>query len=244
MNSSNKRFCLPVYLDSLRDLIFFCISRHTNWRSTNPLPFNTFQRYCVDIDILNDLWCLTTDFKTVLASSTRKPEQHNVYKHSLKMYRGKKNHLSRSPGQVKFQSKEAYIFTQYPTGKWKIFSASLFFSESVQHVFMGTPCQVGLVVSVSASHTVGGEFASRPGHTKDHYKNGTNCLPAWQASQGRSLTMQPDCLKGRVVCGTVYGDMHLKDLLGSYVRVRYRIPVPDFYLVLHGLRCRKSTIMD
>ena len=51
-------------------------------------------------------------------------------------------------------------------------------------------------------------------------------------------------LKGRVVCGTVYGDMHLKDLLGSFVRVGYRIPVPDFYLVLHGLRCRKSTIMD
>ena len=35
-------------------------------------------------------------------------------------------------------------------------------------------CSVG---SVSASRTVGREFASRPGHTKDH-KNGTNCLPA------------------------------------------------------------------
>ena len=45
-----------------------------------------------------------------------------------------------------------------------------------------------------------------------------------------------------VVCGTVYGDMHLKDLLGSFVRVRYRIP--DFYLVLRGLRRRKSTLMD
>ena len=42
----------------------------------------------------------------------------------------------------------------------------------------------------------------------------------------------------------VYGEMHLKDLLGSFVRVGYRIPVPYFYLVLHGLRCRKSTIMD
>ena len=39
----------------------------------------------------------------------------------------------------------------------------------------------GLVVSVSASHTVGREFASRTGHTKDHHKNGTNCLPAWHA---------------------------------------------------------------
>ena len=27
------------------------------------------------------------------------------------------------------------------------------------------------------------------------------------------IFMQPDCLNGRVVCGTVYGDMHLKDLL-------------------------------
>ena len=35
-----------------------------------------------------------------------------------------------------------------------------------------------LSVSVSASHTVGRVFASRPGHTKDHHKNGTNCLPA------------------------------------------------------------------
>ena len=37
---------------------------------------------------------------------------------------------------------------------------------------------VGSVGSVSASHTVGREFASRPGHTKDHHENGTNCLPA------------------------------------------------------------------
>ena len=29
------------------------------------------------------------------------------------------------------------------------------------------PCQVGLVVSVSASHTVGRVFASRPVHTND-----------------------------------------------------------------------------
>ena len=39
--------------------------------------------------------------------------------------------------------------------------------------------------------------------------------------------MQPDCLKGRIVCGTVYGDMHLKDLLGSIARVGYCIPVQD-----------------
>ena len=39
-------------------------------------------------------------------------------------------------------------------------------------------CRVGSVGSVSASRTVGREFASRPGHTKDHHKNGTDCLPA------------------------------------------------------------------
>ena len=42
-------------------------------------------------------------------------------------------------------------------------------------------CQVDLVVSVSTSHMAGRGFASRPGHTKDHHKNGTNCLPAWHA---------------------------------------------------------------
>ena len=77
------------------------------------------------------------------------------------------------------------------------------------------------------------------------YKNGTDCLPVWPAMLwGESLTVQHDCLKGRVVCGTVYEDMHLKDLLGSFVRVGYHIPVLDFYLVLHSLRCQKSTIMD
>ena len=38
------------------------------------------------------------------------------------------------------------------------------------------PCQVGLVVSMSASHTVGRDFASLPCHTIDHHKNGTNYL--------------------------------------------------------------------
>ena len=40
------------------------------------------------------------------------------------------------------------------------------------------PCRAGLVVSVSASHTVGRGFESWPGHTKHHHKNGANCLPA------------------------------------------------------------------
>ena len=36
----------------------------------------------------------------------------------------------------------------------------------------------------------------------------------------------------------------LKYLLGPIVRVGFCFPVPDLYLVLHGLRCRKSTKMD
>ena len=34
-------------------------------------------------------------------------------------------------------------------------------------------------LSVSPSHTVSREFASQSGQTKDHHKNGTNCLPDW-----------------------------------------------------------------
>ena len=62
----------------------------------------------------------------------------------------------------------------------------------------------------------------------------------------RSLIVQPNCLKGRVMCGTVFGDMHFKGLLGSIARGRSCIPVLDSYLlvVLHGLYCRKITIMD
>ena len=40
------------------------------------------------------------------------------------------------------------------------------------------PCRVGSVGSVSAPRTVDRQFASQPGHTKDHHKNGANCLPA------------------------------------------------------------------
>ena len=41
--------------------------------------------------------------------------------------------------------------------------------------------QDGLVVGVSASHAVGHGFVSRPGHTKNHHKNGGNCHPARHA---------------------------------------------------------------
>ena len=40
--------------------------------------------------------------------------------------------------------------------------------------------------------------------------------------------------------------MHFKNLLGSIARVGFCIPISDFYLrvVLHGLRCQKSTLMN
>ena len=95
------------------------------------------------------------------------------------------------------------------------------------------PRWVGLVVSVSTSHAVGRGFALRPGHTKDHYKNATNCFPAWHADVRVGVCQcSTDCLNGWIVCGSVYGDKHYKDLLGSIARVGYCIPVPDFYLVV------------
>ena len=65
------------------------------------------------------------------------------------------------------------------------------------------------------------------GHNKDHHKNGTNCLPAWHTCVRVGVWLvRPDCEKGRVLCGAVYGDMHYKDLLGSIARVGCCIPVP------------------
>ena len=42
------------------------------------------------------------------------------------------------------------------------------------------PCRDRLVVSMSASNVVGRGSAPQPGHTKDHHKHDTNCLPSWQ----------------------------------------------------------------
>ena len=64
-----------------------------------------------------------------------------------------------------------------------------------------------------------------------------NLMPACQ-------TVQPNCVEGLMVCGIVYGDMYYKELLGSIERVGYCIPILDFYIVLHGVRCWKSTQMD
>ena len=84
------------------------------------------------------------------------------------------------------------------------------------------------MVSESASHSIGREFASRSVHTKDHHKNGTNYLPAWHAMRyGWSLAVQPDRL---VVCGTVYGDINdaLKRSPGINHKSRVLYPGPRF----------------
>ena len=52
------------------------------------------------------------------------------------------------------------------------------YNQNIDITNIPRPCRVGSVGSVSASRAVGREFASRPGHTKDHQKKGTNCLPA------------------------------------------------------------------
>ena len=83
------------------------------------------------------------------------------------------------------------------------------------------PRRAGLVVSVSTSHVVGRGFAPRLGYTKDHHKNDTDCLHAWHAYL--RIAVQPNYLKE---CGTIYGNMHSKDLLGSTSRVGYCIPRP------------------
>ena len=104
---------------------------------------------------------------------------------------------------------------------------------------MTKPCRVRLVVSVSASHTVG--MSSSPGQVIPK-----TIIKMVQTASLHCISMikvgvwQPECLKGRVVCGTVYGDMHLKDLMGSIIRVGYCIRVPDFYLALHSLSLLKK----
>ena len=87
------------------------------------------------------------------------------------------------------------------------------------------PRRDGLVVNVFASHTVGRGFTSRSGHTKDHHRNGTKCLPVWCAVIW--VGVQPDCLIGRVVCGTVHGDA-LKRSPGINRKSRVSYPGPGF----------------
>ena len=91
------------------------------------------------------------------------------------------------------------------------------------------------MVTIFASQVVCRGFVPQRGHTQDHHKNVTNYLPAWCTDVRVGVWQCNLPVKGRIVCGLVYGDMHLKDLLGSIARVGYCIPILDLYLVLHGL---------
>ena len=59
----------------------------------------------------------------------------------------------------------------------------------------------------------------------------------------RHGSRRPDYTKDhlKMVCKTVYWDMHYKDLLGSIANVWYCIPAS---VVMHGLRCRIKYMID
>ena len=91
--------------------------------------------------------------------------------HAINIFGGKYLYLSHT------------LFILYLEGYHTLFGEKLyliwtFSSGNTAQPSHTKPCRVGLVGSVSASRTVGREFTSRPGHTKDHHENGTNCLPA------------------------------------------------------------------
>ena len=66
-----------------------------------------------------------------------------------------------------------------------------------------------VVVSVSAAYAVGRGFAPRPGDTKDHYKIVQTASLHCTHVLGYEFKVQPNCLKGCIVCGTVYVVMQL-----------------------------------
>ena len=59
-------------------------------------------------------------------------------------------------------------------------------------------------------------------------------------TQALGRTMQPDYLKGRVVCGTVCGDRHFNSSLRSIVRVGYFVQVTYLYLVFMVFDAKKA----
>ena len=110
-------------------------------------------------------------------------------------------------------------------------------SETVQHVFMGV---IKPVIHTQKLRII--MYMHVHVHTCicvfDRASN------TWHADQSLSLRVDLNRVKGQVVCGTVQWDMHFKVLLGSITRVEYCIPAPNFYLVLHGLCCRQSTLVN
>ena len=67
-------------------------------------------------------------------------------------FSGKKNHLSWSLGQVKFQSGQAYIFIQCPTDKLKKCSVRLYFIECPALFGIRTSKNLGVLVHRTSEH--------------------------------------------------------------------------------------------
>ena len=88
-------------------------------------------------------------------------------------------------------------------------------------VFIFLPHRVGLMVGVSTSRAVGRGFVPRSGHTEDHHKNDTNCLPAWHAGVWQC---SPAVL---FVCGIVWVHaLQISPWINHKIRVLY--PGPRF----------------
>ena len=88
------------------------------------------------------------------------------------------------------------------------------------------PSRHGLVVSVSASHAV---FVPGSSHTKDHHKNGTNCLSAWHTYARGSEFDSAAQLYKRLgsVWNCLWGHV-LKRSPGIKRKSRVLYPAPDF----------------
>ena len=93
------------------------------------------------------------------------------------------------------------------------------------------------MLNVTAFNAVGRGFSPRPRHTK---ASGHQKMAQTAYLLSKSLTVLQNRVKGLEVCGTANAEMHYSFTEGSIARVRYCIPVPDFYPVLYGLRCRKK----
>ena len=75
--------------------------------------------------------------------------------------------------------KEDLISSEDIKSKWALLSQSQSVCLSICITSINTIS--GWFSSKCVSQMVGRGFTSPPGHTKDHHKNGTNCLPALHA---------------------------------------------------------------
>ena len=92
------------------------------------------------------------------------------------------------------------------------------------------PCRVGLVISVSASHTVGRGFASWPGHTKDIKMVQTASLHGRQCVRVGLWQCRPTVKKPGSVWNCLWGHA-LKRSPGINRKSRVLYPGPGFHCI-------------